>query len=128
MQRTTAMSVNLSTRRSTCGVAEPLKVKASLQKRRGSGTLMSFDSWGGMVWGVSSRRFGAEPEGELAGVGKEAGEQRGHLRGAGDLLESEDRAGQVVQGLLVHLEAVGDGQDESLRAEAGQEPEQPLDA
>ena len=47
----------------------------------------------------------------------EAAEQGGHLGGAGDLLEPQDRPGQLAEGVLVDLEPVGDDQGVPRRAE-----------
>ena len=55
-------------------------------------------------------------------------EKRGQLGGVGDLLEAEDRALELLEGLLVDLEPIGDRQHEPRRAVTGQEPDQPFEA
>ncbi len=72
---------------------------------------------------------GRSAEGEPAVfAGEEAVEEAGEFDGVGDLLEAEDRPGEVLEGCLVDLEAVGDRQEVAVGAVLGQESEEPFQA
>src|SRR5262245_37079926 len=83
-----------------------------------------------LPFGDRATKNGSSAEQWLIGLAssEERLEQGRQLGGVGDLLEPEDRALQVLEGLLVNLEAVGEGQDEARGSMPGQEPQEPLQA